>query len=193
MRLIGFSWDAPRINSTLTDLQYLIASLSSSLRVLGHELTLVVPAQSGDLPSFSDLNMVHLKPSIVDYPNVISYGLSMPVQVVSQLRYTISGPFTKILCFEWGGCVMGLLAKYTQPCCMGKELNCIVISTEFERGDPSSSIVSASVASVEGWVFSMCDKVFSLSEKAFNSLKSRYGISADYVPSVGELAKVISK
>lgn len=190
MRIIGFSWEYPRINSPLTDLQYLVLSVALSLRALGHDVV-IVTLNSINQPNYSGVKVVGIDPPIKDYPNVVSYGLSSSMQVIANLRYNVSGKFDKIMCFEWGGCIMGLLAKAAQPCCMGSSVDCVVLSTEYERGDPESNVISSSIASIEGWIFRQCDRVYGIRPVTVDNLRSRYGIRAVYASSIDELTKVI--
>ncbi|ABW01290.1 hypothetical protein [Caldivirga maquilingensis] len=192
MRIIGFSWEYPRIGSPLTDLQYLVASVSSALKALGHEVVIITQG-GGQTPDFDGIKVINFDLPIKDYPNVVSYGLSSSVQVIANMRYRVNGEFNKVICFEWGGCVMGLLAKVTQPCCLNADVNCIALSTEYERGDPDGNIISSSIASIEGWVFRQCDRVYGLKQRTVDYFKNRFNINADYVPTIDELARVVVK
>jgi len=191
MRIIGFSWEYPRIGLQLTDLQYLVLSLSSVLRALGHDVTIVVPGNANP-PNYSGVKVIGINIPIKDYPNVVSYGLSSSMQVVANMRYSVDGKFDEIVCFEWGGCIMGLLAKSTQPCCMGSSINCVVLSTEYERGDPWNDIMASSIASIEGWIFRQCDGVYAVRQGTVDNLKNKYNVKATYVPSIEELGRVIA-
>jgi len=87
---------------------------------------------------------------------------------------------------------MGLLAKSTQPCCMGSSINCVVLSTEYERGDPWNDVMASSIASIEGWIFRQCDGVYAVRQGTVDNLKNKYNVKATYVPSIEELGRVIA-
>lgn len=192
MRIIGFTWEYPRIRSPLTDLQYLVLAISSALRALGHEVVIVTQGNA-QAPDFDSVKVINVDLPIKDYPNVVSYGLSSSIQVIANMRYRVNGEFDKVICFEWGGCVMGLLAKATQPCCLNAEVDCVALSTEYERGDPDGNIISSSIASIEGWVFRQCDRVYGLKQRTVDDFKNRFNISASYVPTIDELARVMAR
>ncbi len=191
MRVISFAWEYPGVGAVLTDLRYAILSIHSALSSRGVEALLVTPEGFGSIPS--DASPRKLTLSVKDYPNVVSYGLSIAHEVASALRYITDGYFDKVLCFEWGGCLMGSLARASQPCCMGSSLDCIVLSTEFERGDPLGNILSSSISSIEGWVFNQCRRIFTTSEQAYKSLISRYGLNAELAYSLRDVVEAILK
>lgn len=170
-----FSWEYPLPNSIITDLGYLVSSIASGLRAIGLEVHVVVPGDRDDSYDGLGIDVLRLGTDVVDHPNVITYGLSLPSQIIKKLPYLLGKRVDVVHGFEWGGCLMALAYKLLLG---GSKLICSVLSTEYERGDPRSSNLSASIASIEEYVFSQSDELLIHSKPARSSISSNYTIKS---------------
>jgi hypothetical protein len=169
-----FSWEYPFLGSAVTDLGYLVGIMASGLRSMGWDVYVVVPSDRDSDDELFGINLLRIGLDVRDHPSVVAYGLSLPSQVMRKLPYLIRRKIGVIHGFEWGGCLMAYSFKVLLG--DGSKMFCSVLSTEYQRGDPRSSSLSASIASIEEYVFSKSDLLLVHSKQAYESLLSNYTV-----------------